>query len=94
MLKLWRFALRPNGELLLHQTKEIKQTTLSAYSVYDLPSVEALVRHMHAASGFPVKSTWLRAIKRGNFETWPGLTYSNAAKYCPQVVETMKGHII
>ena len=48
---------------------------------------------MHAASGFPVKSTWLRAIKIGNFEMWKGLTYSNASKYCPQAVETMKVHM-
>ena len=65
-----------------------------SHSVYDLPSVEALVRYMHAAAGFIVKSTWLKAIKNGNFESWPGLTYNNAAKYCPHSVETFKGHIV
>ena len=29
-----------------------------------------------------------------NFETWPGLTYTNAAKYCPHAVETIKGHMV
>ena len=29
-----------------------------------------------------------------NFETWPGLTYSNAANYCPHTVETIKGHMV
>ena len=43
------------------------QKNPAANSVYDLLSVEALVRYMHAASGFPVNSTWLRAIKHGNF---------------------------
>ena len=76
--------MRPNQELLLHQTKESKQTTLSEYTAFDLPSVEELVRYMHAASGLPVKSVCLRAIKNENFETWPGLTYSNSAKYCPR----------
>ena len=42
----------------------------------------------------PVRSTWLKAIKNGNFNSWPGLTYNNAAKYCPQSVETMKGHMV
>ena len=64
------------------------------YILYNLPSVEELVWHMHAASGFPVKSTWLREIKRGNFETWPGLTYSNPSKYFALAVETMKGHMV
>ena len=75
-----------------HTTKN--QTTPSAYSAYDLPIVEALVRYMHAESGFPVRSMLLRAIIKGNFETWPGLTYLNAANYCPHTVETIKGHMV
>ena len=57
------------------------QKNPAANSVYDLPSMEALVRYMHAVEGFPVKSTWLRAIKHGNLNTWPGLTFNNAAEY-------------
>ena len=49
---------------------------------------------MHAAAGFPVKSTWLKAIKNGTFESWPRLTYNNAAKYFPHSVETLKGHMV
>ena len=53
----------------------------------------ALVRYLHATAGFPVKSTWLGAIKAGNYATWPGLTYANASKYCPLSVESVKGHL-
>ena len=56
--------------------------------------MEALVRYTHAAAGFPVKSTWLKAIKHGNYNSWPGLTYNNAAKYFPESVETIKGHMV
>ena len=49
---------------------------------------------MPAAAGFPVKSTWLKAIKKGNFESWPRLTYNNSAKYFPHQVETLKGHMV
>ena len=80
--KLWRFSLKPNEQEKINTTTNL--ITPAAHNAYDLPSLEALVRYMHAASVFPVKSTWLKAIKRGNFLTWPGLTYSNAAKYCPQ----------
>ena len=41
---------------------------------------------MHAAAGFLVKYTWLKAIKKLKFSTWPGLTFFNAAKYCPYAV--------
>ena len=52
-----------------------QQSTLKAFSAYDMPSVEALIRYFHAAAGFPVRDTWLKAIKSGNFDSWPGLTY-------------------
>ena len=73
---------------------DTQQATLAAYSAHDLPSVEALVRYFHAAAGFPVKSTWLKAIKAGNFALWPGLTFENASKYCPSAYETILGHIV
>ena len=81
--RLWQFTLSPE-----ERKEKIYTTTIQkgpeANSVYELPSVEALVRYMHAAAGFPVKSTWLKAIKHGNCNSWPRLTYNNAAKYCPQ----------
>ena len=43
-----------------------------------LPSMGPLVGFYHACVGFPVKQTWLNAIKVGNFDSLPGLTYSNA----------------
>ena len=49
---------------------------------------------MHAAAGLTVKYTWLKAIKKGNFATWPGLTYSNAAKYFPHAVENIKVNMV
>ena len=62
-------------------------------NAHDLPIVCALVHYLHAYAGFPVRSMWLAAIKAGNFASWPGLTYTNAAKYCPVSVETLKGHM-
>jgi hypothetical protein len=59
----------------------------------DLPSMAALVGFYHACSGFPVKQTWLDAIKAGNCNTFDGLTYSNAALYCPDSDETIMGHL-
>ena len=66
--KLWRFDLKPTEELLMHHTSK-RQKTPSAHRAYYLPSIEALVQYRNAAAGFPVESTWLRSIKKGNFET-------------------------
>ena len=70
------------------------RTTLEAYSAYDLPSVEALIRYFHAASGYPVRSIWLKAIGAGNYSTWPGLTLANDTKYCLSVTATIIGHLV
>jgi hypothetical protein len=59
----------------------------------DLPSIGALVGLYHACLGFPVKQTWLDAIKASNCDTFNGLTYSNAARYCPDADETIIGHL-
>ena len=90
---LWRFMLKPTKQLIKYYTTTI-QTTPVEHSAYNIPILEALVRYMHTAAGFPVKSTWHKAIKKGNFATWPGLTYSNAEKYFPHAVETTKGHMV
>ena len=74
--------------------RSARKASLAAYSAYHLPSVRALVRYFHAAAGFPVRATWLQAIKAGNYESWPGLTYNNAARYCPSADETIKGHMV
>ena len=48
---------------------------------------------MHSVCGYPVKSTWLKAVKAGNYTGWPLLTAKNVAKYYPETTETPKGHL-
>ena len=33
-----------------------------------------LVKYLHEASLIPVKSTWIRVIQKGYFQSWTGLT--------------------
>ena len=70
------------------------QTTLRAYSAYDLPSVESLIRYFHAAAGFPIIYTWLNTIKEGNYRTWTVIALNNATTYCPPEDKTIKGHMV
>ena len=91
--KLWHFNLLPEPQDVPTPTAACRTTSLGAFSAYDMPSVQALVRYYHAAAGFPVRDTWLTYIKAGNYSTWPGLTYRNAAKYCPSADATILGHM-
>ena len=73
--------------------KRVINKLQQANSVYDLPSIEQGIKWMHAVCGYPVKSTWLKAIKAGNFIGWPLLTAANVTKYFPESDETTKGHM-
>jgi hypothetical protein len=59
----------------------------------DLPSIGALVGFYHACLRFPVKQTWLEAVKAGNCDSFDGLTYSNVSQYCPDANKTILGHM-
>jgi hypothetical protein len=59
----------------------------------DLPNMPALIAYLHAMAGYPVKQTWLDAITRGTYDSWPGLTYKLAARHCPSSDETLFGHM-
>jgi hypothetical protein len=59
----------------------------------NLPSIGALISFYHACLGFPLKQTWLDAIKAGNCNTFDGLTYSIMARYCPNSDETILRHL-
>jgi len=70
-----------------------KDTQEKANNVYSLPSIQQSIKFLHAAAGFPVKDTWLDAIKAGNYVSWPGLTAAAVQKHYPDSDETQKGHM-
>jgi hypothetical protein len=41
----------------------------------------------------PLKSTWITAIKNGNFTSWPGLTEHAVEKHLSKSTSTTKGHL-
>jgi hypothetical protein len=64
-----------------------------ANNVYNLPSTKQSIRYLHASAGFPVESKWIKAIKEGNYVTWPELTAEAVHKHFPESDETQKGHM-
>ena len=70
----------------------ISSTTFDPCSM-DLPSIGSLIGFYYACIGFPVKQTWLDAVKAGNCNSFDGLTYSNVARYCPDANKTILGHL-
>jgi hypothetical protein len=64
-----------------------------ANNVYDLLLTKETIRYLQASAGHPVKDTWTKAIKAGNFTTWPGLSVKAVHKYFPESDETKQGHM-
>jgi len=62
-------------------------------TVHSHQASQYTIKWIHSVSGYPVKSTWLKATKAGNFVGWPLLTVNNVTKYYPDTVETPRGHM-
>eukprot|EP00804_Cyclotella_cryptica_P024843 CCRYP_001787-RA/>CCRYP_001787-RA protein AED:0.43 eAED:0.46 QI:0/0/0/1/0/0/3/0/256 len=50
------------------------ENTSSLPTMQHRPYTQCSIRYLHAAAGFPTKSTWLAAIRKGNYSTWPLIT--------------------
>jgi hypothetical protein len=61
---LWRVNLK-NAKTEIHST---------CNHAHDTSNHKQLINYLHAACFIPVKSTWIAAIKNGNFKSWPGIT--------------------
>ena len=86
---LWRVPLEDGQEVSLSN----QQLQESVSNVFDLPSTEQTIRYLHACAGFPTRRTWVRAVRKGNFASWPLLTVENTNTYFPESEETVKGHM-
>jgi hypothetical protein len=84
----------PTTEAIKHllQSSNTRESD-TLYNVYELPTIGQSIRYLHAAAGFPTKSTWLKAIRHGNYSTWPLISVKNVNKYFPESEETQQGHM-
>ena len=58
-----------------------------------MTTTEESVKLMHAVCVYTVKSTWIKAIKAGNFTGWMMLNKRNVAKYYPETTKKPKGNL-
>ena len=66
----------------------------SANHVYETKFKQELILFYHAACFSPTKRTFVEAIKRNAFASWPGITSDLFNKYLPMTEATIKGHIL
>jgi hypothetical protein len=81
--RLWRVDLKQKMNPSISQCNH----------AHDNNNQKDLMNYLHAACFSPVKSTWIKAIKNGNFSSWPGLNEHNVEKYLSKSTSTAKGHL-
>jgi hypothetical protein len=64
-----------------------------ANNAYDIPSISQTIKYLHTAAGFPVEDTQIKAIKTGNYNTWPTITLTIVQRHFPESDEMQKGHM-
>ena len=85
---------KPNAEKLWTiSASDRSENKEEVNNVYSLPLIPQTIRYLHTAAGFPVKETWLNAIKAGNYFTWLGLTTTAVRKHFPDSDKTQQGHM-
>ena len=65
----------------------------TAANAYHMTNVPSLISYLHACAGFPVLTTWIHAINKGWYSTWPGLTSSRVRKHMKPSEHTSMGHM-
>jgi hypothetical protein len=81
--RLWRVDLK----------KRFETNQVQCYRAHDNSNQKDLINYLHAACFRSVKSTWITAIKNGNFTSLPGLTEHAVEKHLSKSTSTKKGHL-
>ena len=81
----------PNGLWTLPLPHD--RTKHHAYTLFTPKTQQQLVHWLHAAAFSPSPSTFLDAIQRNFFATWPSLTADIVQRHLTQTDATVKGHL-
>jgi hypothetical protein len=73
--------------------QKFETETVQCNQAHDNNNQKDFINYLHAACFSPVKSTWITAIKNGNFSSWPGLTEHAVEKHLSKSTSTTKFHL-
>jgi hypothetical protein len=79
---LWKMELNLDYEVLgMACPAQFIAGVDKANAIFDLPNNRQTLQYLHASAGFPVKETFLVAVRAGNYATWPGLMPEDVIKH-------------
>ena len=88
----------PPAEIKAMSNEEIlNRVNHLALSAYNQKNAKDLVEFLHACAGYPVIETWIKAIKKGFYSSWPKLDRFKGpqwvAKHLSKKITTTMGHM-
>jgi hypothetical protein len=84
----------PKSRLWRGNLKQKMKPEIAQYNhAHNNNNQKDLINYPHAACFSPVKSTWIKAIKNGNFSSCPGLNEHSVERYLSKSTSTEKGHL-
>jgi hypothetical protein len=86
---LWKLPLDDKTK----ETSINSPTNEAINAIFDLPSARQTFLWYHASAGFPVKEQFIKAVRNGNYTTWPKLTVTLINMYMPDSDKTAKCHL-
>ena len=84
---LWNVPLAPKET----ETPQVQHSANGA--IGNIRTKQDLAAFLHACAFSPQYSTFLRAIRRNHFDSWPGLTTTLITKHLEKSLATSKGHL-
>eukprot|EP00804_Cyclotella_cryptica_P010117 CCRYP_019273-RA/>CCRYP_019273-RA protein AED:0.41 eAED:0.41 QI:0/0/0/1/0/0/2/0/262 len=77
----------------LYETPDNSHALSAYHPIYECTNTAQLINFYHATMGYPVVSTWCKAIDKGYFRGWNGLTSDRARKFIRPSSPSEQGHM-
>ena len=69
------------------------QTNRQANATLPTKNLEEHIKYLHQCAFSPTPRTWMQAVRKGRFKTWPGVTVEAIKRYLPKSEATTMGHL-
>jgi hypothetical protein len=88
---MWTLNLNPETTISNQEVPTAPPKTLNV--IFDFPSSRETFLWYHTSVGFLPKETFVDAVHKGNYTTWPKLTITLINCYFSDLDKTIKGHL-
>jgi hypothetical protein len=81
--RLWKIPMNSTTVAPPTSPSPMQPKPHRALSAYHTSTQPDLIAFLHAAAGYPVPSTWIKAIDKGHYSTRPALLRKQSENICP-----------